>query len=223
VIDSLSPKQRLALFWLLFVGEVTDKSTRKHRAPLQSEIKPELTPAQRKALVDSGLIRLEPVPKRRGKQVVLEDKAWAWASENLECELVASKHTSPALEGLQAVLHRLSGFLRARSLNLSDFFHEPVQLPPSSNPLRASVEDQIRRAYLDLSEGRLNQMIRLADLKRALPDIPTPAVDEALLAMQKRGDVSLQTIESMRQTTEEDRLASIRILGEDRNLVYLEK
>lgn len=208
--NSLSKTQRLVLFKLMFTGET----------PLQSKIKPKLAPKPRAELESFGLIRVEPGAKGRGKRVALTDKTWEWASENLESELMVSKHATPALE---AVLRRLSCFLRARSLNLSEFFHASPQIETSSVRPQPPAEDKIRQAYLALSEGRFSQMIRLADLKRALPDIPSQVVDETLLEMQKNGDVSLQTIESMQQTTEADRRAAIRILGEDRNLVYLEK
>ena len=201
--DSLSPKQRLALFWLVFVGQVADKRTGKLRPALQSDIKPELNAADRKTLVDQELISLEPRPKGRGMQVVLTDKAWEWASHNLEAEL-SSKSAAAASETLTSVFVRLSNFFRARSLNLSDLFHEPERVVPTSVTPQPTVEEQIRQAYLQLSGRRLGQMVRLADLKQALSQIPTRDIDQALLAMQQKGDVSLQTIESMRQTTEED-------------------
>ncbi len=213
--DSLSPQQCLALFWLLFTNITLP--------PLQSKIKPKLSRDKRAELVTMGLIRLEPRAKGRGKQVELTDKAWEWASENLESKLWVGERAAPALEALHAVLGQLSGFLRARSLHLSDFFHPSAELQPNPTSPHSSVEDDIRRAYLQLSGQRFGQMVRLADLKHELPDVLSHAVDEALLAMQKNGDVSLQTIESMQQTTEADRRAAIRILGEDRNLVYLEK
>jgi hypothetical protein len=213
VKDSLSPTQRLVLFKLLFTG----------KTPLQSEIKPKLMPKQRTELESLGLIRLESRARGRGKQVSLTDKAWEWASENLESDLIVPKHATPALEALEAVLGRLSSFLRERSLTLPDFFHASTQAEQRSALSQPSVEDQIREAYLTLSAGRFSQMVRLADLKQALPEIAPQAIDQALLAMQKKGDVSLQTIESMRQTTEADRRAAIRIQGQDRNLVYLEK
>lgn len=208
--NSLSKTQRLVLFKLMFTGET----------PLQSEIKPKLPRTQRAELESFGLIRMEPRANGRGKRVALTDKTWEWASENLESELMVSKHATPALE---AVLRRLSCFLRARSLNLSEFFHASPQIETRSIRPQPPVEGKIRQAYLALSEGRFSQMIRLAELKRELPDIASQVVDETLLEMQKNGDVSLQTIESMQQTTEADRRAAIRILGEDRNLVYLEK
>jgi hypothetical protein len=219
VNDPLSPTQSLVLFKLLFTNET----------PLQSQIQPKLSPKQREELVSLGLIRLEPATGRRGKRVTLTDKAWSWASESLECKLIVSQSATAVLE---AVLRRLSGFLHTRSLNLADFFDasDRVESPAPPQPTKpdtsapsVSVQEQIRRAYLALSEGRFNEMIRLADLKQALPNIPSQVVDEELLSMQRRGDVSLQTIESMQQTTEADRRAAITILGEDRNILYLEK
>lgn len=227
--DSLSPTQHLVLFKLVFTYDPNSPP------PLQSELRPKLTTKQRDELAKLGLIRLEPrTGKLRGKVIVLTDKAWGWASENLESKW---KVTQSAVPVLQAVLHRLSGFLRARSLNLAEFdtvargqTTSPTPQPPVTEASTAqpqtpqgSVQERIRNAYLALSGGRFGQMIRLADLKQALGDLPSPAIDEALLWMQKTGDVSLQTIESIRDTTEADRRAAIKILGQDRNLVYMEK
>jgi hypothetical protein len=221
VNDSLSPLQRLVLLKLLFCAET----------PLLSEMRPKLSKKQRDELESLGLIRLGPRPDgRRGKLIVLTDKAWGWASENLESKL---SNSPAAAKVLQAVLSRLSGFLRSHSLTLADFDAPARSQPaaaaapqppaPEASAPQGSVQGRIREAYLTLSSGHLNEMIRLADLKDALCDIPSPAVDEALLAMQQAGDVSLQAIESMQQTTDADRRAAIKILGEDRNTVYLVK
>jgi DNA-binding MarR family transcriptional regulator len=221
--DSLSPKQRLVLLKLLFC-----------EAPLPLEgMQPNLNKKERDELESLGLIRSEPRPdKRRAKQIALTDKGWGWAAENLESKSKLSK--SPAANKvLQAVLSQLSRFLQSHSLTLADFYAPagsqsasaaaPQPPVPEESGSQASVQERIRDAYLKLSGGHLNEMVRLADLKDALPSIPSPAVDEALLSMQQAGDMSLQAIESMQQTTDADRRAAIKILGEDRNTVYLVK
>jgi len=215
--DSLSKTQSLVVFKLLFTGET----------PLQSKLAPDLKPKERQELVDSGLIRLEPRAKGRGKQVTLTDKAWEWASQNLQSELMVSKYATPALE---AVLRRLDAFLRARSLTLSDVFQAApaVEAGPADEakhgpPSLPALPERIRRAYLALSHGGYRVAIRLADLKQVLPDVPSPDVDGTLLQMQRSGDLSLQTIENPRDIAEVDRQCAVRILGEERHLVYLEK
>lgn len=208
--DSLTPKQRLALFWLLFTGET----------PLQSKIRPKLDPESRCELERMELIHLKRRAKGRGKEVETTDKTWKWASENLESELMVSQYATPVLK---EVLRKLGGFLRARSLNLSDFVAPSPQALPGRSLPQSSVEEQIRQAYLTLSKGRFSRMIRLADLKEAMSNIPSQEIDAALIEMQNKGDASLQTIESMRQTTEADRRAALMISGQPRNIVYLEK
>lgn len=221
--DSLSPKQRLVVLKLLFCEE----------SPALSEMRPKLTKKQRDELESLGLIRLEPFPgKRRGKQIVLTDKAWGWASENLESNL---SNSPAAAKVLQAVLFRLSRFLQSHSLTLADFYapaHSqaasaaaPQPPSPGVSIPQSSVEERIRAIFPTLlkAETAVGDAARIADLKDALYDVPPAEIDEALLSMQEAREVSLQTIESMMQTTDRDRRAAINILGADRNIFYLVK
>ena len=212
--DSLSKTQSLVVFKLLFTGET----------PLQSKLAPDLKPIERQDLVDRGLVRLEPRPKGRGKQVTLTDKAWEWATQNLQAELMISKYSTPALE---AVLRRLDAFLRARSLTLPDIFQvtPAVEAGPADEGTQGTVSlpERIRQGCLALSRGAYRVAIRLADLKQTLPDLSWPAIDDALLAMQRAGELSLQSDEGPRAVSELDHRAAIRILGQERHLVYLEK
>ncbi|MGH9830341.1 MAG: hypothetical protein ACREDR_44610, partial [Blastocatellia bacterium] len=191
--DSFSPTQRLILFNLLFTGE----------EPAQSKVRPELKPKEREELVRAGLIRLEQRRdgRSRFKALVLTDRAWEWAAESLDSELLVSKY---ATGGLQAVLRRLKEFLQSRSLTLSDMFHPPpASIDTShetaaahSNPVRTEVPlaDKIRLAYLALSGGGHRKPIRLADLKAQLSDTAPETVDWSLIHMQNIGELSLQPI-----------------------------
>jgi len=212
--DSLSNAQSLVVLKLLFTGET----------PLQSKLAPDLKPRERQELVDRGLIRLEPRAKGRGKQVTLTDKAWQWASENLQSELMVSKYATPALE---AVLRRLDAFLRARSLTLADVFQvTPVaEASPAGEkaPGPPPLPERIRQACLALSHGGYRAAIRLADLKHALPDVPWGEIEAALLTMQQAAELSLHSIENPREISDADHQAAIRILGQERHLIYLEK
>jgi hypothetical protein len=212
--DSLSKAQSLVVFKLLFTGET----------PLQSKLAPALKLNERNELIASGLIRLEPRAKGRGKQVALTDQAWEWASQNLKSELMVSKYATPALE---AVLRRLDAFLRARSLTLADVFQvTPVaEASPVSEtaPGPPPLPERIRQACLALSHGGYRVAIRLADLKQALPDAPWREIEAALLTMQQAAELSLQSIENPREISEVDHQAAIRILGQERHLIYLEK
>jgi hypothetical protein len=87
------------------------------------------------------------------------------------------------------------------------------------------VEERIRAIFPTVvkAETAVGDAARIADLKDALCDIPPAEIDKALLSMQEAREVSLQTIESMMQSTDRDRRAAIKILGEDRNILYLVK
>ncbi|HKV42866.1 MAG TPA: hypothetical protein VJX67_26955 [Blastocatellia bacterium] len=247
MMDPFSKTQRLVLFKLLFTGDT----------PLQSKVTPELKPKDRDELVRAGVIQLEARP-RRAKAVVLTDKAWQWASDNLESELMVSKYSTEALE---ALLKHLNSFLRARSLALSDFFAvEPAgsstprgpgdsstpagtadssasatektggsSTQPHDTTVQVSslealpIAERIRRAYLALSSGGYRRAIRVADLKASIPDVPPQLLDRALLDMQQAEELSLQTMDDPRQVSQADRDAAVRILGQERHLIYLER
>lgn len=228
--ESLSGKQRLILFKLLFSGE----------EPPQSKIRPELNPAERDQLVRAGLIHLEPrrEGRRRFKAVLLTDKAWEWASANLKSELMVSKYSTDALE---AVLQRLEAFLKNRSLTLADLFQSTGEATDDASSesheaqsaaeigmqpdvyQTADVSARIRNAYLALSHGEYRLAVHIADVKRTVSDIPSPDVDRALLDMQQNSELSLQSIDDPRRITEADHAAAIRILGQERHLIYLEQ
>ena len=73
----LTPLQTLLLFKLLFTGE----------EPPMSQVKPGLSPQDRRRLEQLGLIALEKRKGRSGRlanHIVLTDRAWQWAGEHLD-------------------------------------------------------------------------------------------------------------------------------------------
>jgi hypothetical protein len=206
--DTLSKTQRLVIFKLLFTKE----------QPLQSKVRPELKPKERNELVELGLLQLEVRP-RGARALVLTDRAWEWAADNLETDLMVSKYATEALEG---VLRQLSKFLAAKSLALADLFrtHETRD---NGGTDENSLARRIRLAYLSLSGNQFVRAVRIADLKAALPDIASATIDESLREMQQRDEVSLQIMEDPRQLSSADHAAAVRILDEERHLIYLER
>jgi hypothetical protein len=114
----------------------------------------------------------------------LEDKGWAWASENLKSPGLDKKQSA-----LQNWLIRLDGFLREESKVLADFIGTPPEpLPPPPKPARprkpsqtpAAVRKEIERAYLAVTHGRKGTDARLADVRAEIKTYDREAVDAAL-------------------------------------------
>jgi len=112
----------------------------------------------------------------------LEDKGWAWASENLKSPGLDKKQSA-----LQNLLIRLDGFLREESKVLADFIGTPPEpLPPPPKPTRkssqtpAAVRKEIERAYLAVTHGRKGTDARLADVRTEINAYDRETVDAAL-------------------------------------------
>lgn len=219
--SNLSPKQALLLWNLLITGE----------EPMMSKTKPKVSPAQRKPLVEAGLIRLE----KRGQPtyIVLEDKAWDWAVDNFGSELSRTPYAAPILQNL---LVKLGQYLNAQQVSLAEVLtgaptggsgESTSEDSASGNFSDLSVDDliqKIRQAYVSIPDGESGFRVRLYELREHLPGIPKQQMNEALLLMQERGDISLLAAEDLQEIKADDVSAAIDIGGGDkRYFAYLKR
>lgn len=211
---NLTPKQTLVLWHLLITGE----------EPAISKVRPELTPQERKPLLDGGLIEL--VQRGRTKHLVLTDKAWAWASKQAVTTLPAAK--DPTL--LLTIITKVQQYIQAHDISLAEF------LAPSTAPvensdtpetqgllptLTGTLTDQIQAAYQRITQGKWNVRVRLADLHKHLPNSPKEALDAALRQMQLNGQSVLMPLDDPKGIHAEDEQAAVNIGGDLRHIVYL--
>ena len=208
-----SPRQILLLWNLMFTG----------REPMISRLEPPLNPAQRRELEKAGLIELE--QRGRARHVVLTDKAWVWAAEHLDAEIMASKFAVGALAGLLKMLDR---HLKRHRIALGAFAAEGeidgIEPEPESGTAGETLEERIRSAYLNVSGGGFNVRIRLAQLKSNLADVPADSLAEALIRMQKTGrhGLVLWPLDDPRDIFPEDEAAAVNVAGVRRHIVYME-
>lgn len=213
-----NPMQTLVLFRLLFTGE----------EPKISDMK-QLNPKNRKALADAGLIELE--KRGRAQHILLTDKAWAWAQENLDAEISRQARTNEAFE---ALLLRLKQFLKIKEIPLAGFM-AAAQMAAAPNgksdaqPDQVQMQDpngdlseRIRKICFALSDGKPNVRIRLKDLRKQIPDVPRDVLDGALLDLQKAGRLVLMHLDDPQERTPEDEAAAIDVLGFKRHILYME-
>jgi hypothetical protein len=85
-----------------------------------------------------------------------------------------------------------------------------------------ALTSRLRNAYLALSGGRRNVRVRIADLKKALPDVPDEQVNEALLQMAREEKAAVWPLDDPREITEADKSSAINRLGQSFHIVYLE-
>jgi hypothetical protein len=202
--------------------------------------------AARDGLAARGLIKVEKRKSRneRGRSIsgywmTVTEAGKAWAEENLAAVPAKSQAAAPIL---QAWLTRLSVFLHARDIRMTQFLgqhsgvsHDPetalgitplVPSHPSPPPLARdydAVRVRIRQAYLELTGGRLNTRALLSELRVRLKDIDRPALDEALKQMQREEEASLYQLDNQVEVTDADRSAAIYFGGEPRHILWIER
>lgn len=156
----------------------------------KKDIKPDLEAPARGRLESAGLIEKEKrkSPSGRGTPmfISLTDEGWRWLSDHLDAEL---NTTSSAGNGvLQRLLGRIGRYLEKAGVSLGDLMLSTGE-PMAGGPV--SLEDQITRAYGEISDGKANVRVRLSDLRAALPSVPERKLDEVLLGMESDGKASL--------------------------------
>ncbi len=85
------------------------------------------------------------------------------------------------------------------------------------------VEQIVRSAYLRVTGGKLNEYVKLADLRAALPTLDRETVDAELKAMQRRGEAVLYPIDDPRRIRPGDDAAALKVSGERRDLFLLRR
>jgi hypothetical protein len=207
--------QRLFLLQLAFLG-----GTAAGR-----ELRPALSPAERKALSSEKLLQSDKGP--RGSLVfTLTDAGWKWAEDHLGDPVNTAGVTGAAAATLQRVLLKVGSFLAAGNLRLADLIRTkapPTPAPPGepASPLRSEIEKAIEAACLRLGQGRDRQRLRLADLRQELDQWDRRAQDTALLELARSGCLVLYGMDDPKEIGADDRGAEFSTpSGEVRHLVY---
>lgn len=230
-----NPRQALCIFAMLF-GRTEDE-----REPMQSKVKPELKPKDRRPLVEAGL--LEAQKRGRATHLVPTDAAWAWAGAHLDVPLMQSAQASRVL---QNVLGLLRTFLDERELTLADLAlagasgdrgggadsdisrtaSAAVEVPSRASASRDRsgqlLPERIRQTLWELAGGRAKARVRLAELRERFGGVPRRELDSLLLEMQDAGRLVLYPLDNPVELTAADRGAALLVGRNPRHLVYLE-
>lgn len=210
----LSAKQTLILWNLLITGD----------QPKMSEVKPKLSPVERKLLLDAGLIRLE--KRGRSSHIILEDKAWDWAVENFDVRLSRSNYAVPVLEVL---LIKLGHYINTHQVSLAEVLTASEIINPldestfedadSNQANNLSTDDlieKVRQTYFSIPDGAAGFRVRLHELREHLPELSKQQINQLLLDLQSRGEVSLRRAEDLQELNTDDEAAAIDMGDGDR-------
>ncbi len=210
--DGISPLLVLLMWNLLFTGD----------EPMVSKAKPGVDKKKLAPLLEVGLVVLE--KRGRANHIVLTDRAWQWAEENLDAPFSNSTNVTIALRGL---LPRLKHYLKQSGTPLAELLGAldaaEEARPDFPAPGQLSIDDAIRDAYLALSGGQWETRVRLAPLREQLASFPKEAQDQALLQMQSSGRLVLYRLDDPQDTFDGDRAAALYIGSDPRHLVYMKE
>ncbi len=210
--DGISPLLVLLMWNLLFTGD----------EPMVSKAKPGVDKKKLAPLLDAGLVVLE--KRGRANHIVLTDRAWQWAEENLDAQFSTSLNATIALRGL---LPRLKHYLKQTGTPMAELLGAVEAAeearPESPAPEPNSIDDAIRDAYLALSGGQWETRVRLAPLRKKLTAFRRETQDQALLSLQACGRLVLYRLDDPQDTFEEDRAAALYIGSDPRHLVYMKE
>lgn len=192
--------------------------------------KNKLLPEGDKALCDSlvkaGMITREKCG-HQGFWIEVTDKGWDAMNRNLAGRLPNSKKTSKVFE---AWLGHLSAYMRAQDVPLTEILGARAAQRTHGDKNQAKrlaspdhIRARIRKAYLDVTGGRLNTRALLSDMREKLRDIDRETLDEALKRMHLEEGTTLSGLNNPQEITQAIRNAGLSFKGEPMYVLWITK
>lgn len=174
----------------------------------------------------------------------LTDLGWRRCLAELDAD--APPGAPKATRLLYPVLNLFGGFLRRSGLALVDVVDVDVDAAGATSPetptsapvsptgastvtddrsppcVTVSVPDRVRTGYEQLADGP-GAWVSLTRLRAALADLSRHEVDSALRELDLRPGVSLIPEANQKTLSPDDRVAAIRVGGEDKHLISVER
>jgi hypothetical protein len=236
--DPRAGKEVLLLWAILGEGGGNDvsRSALSDKGMLLSDDK-----AARVGLEARGLIKAEMRTFRnekgrsiRGYWMSVTDAGKVWAQDNLAAVPAKAQAAAPIL---QAWLTRLSIFLQARNISMTDFLGQnwstsvgpstesaiPSAIPSSTSRDYDALRARIRQAYLDLTGNRLNTRVLLTDLREKLKDIDRGSLNEALSWIHLEEATTLSGLDNPQDVTLAIRDGGFNFKGEPMYFLWITK
>lgn len=225
----LTGKQALALWELIVMGD----------AKLVTALSAKLEQPEVKALERAGLVTVQRRPQKNkpdyGSKLYVTDEAWDWANRQGFTAILSRTPVAASL--LEALLVKVGAYLKLHDLALDHLLRPRRDVPESGDAASIAVEERsgavpnqaapttleerIQAAYLRVTNGALNQQVRLALLRTELRGEAVDAVNMELRAMQQRGNAVLYPVDDPQALRPEDDAAALQVSGERRDLLFI--
>jgi hypothetical protein len=211
-LEALSTKERAALFVLLAEARELTNVELEERAGFR------LSGRERVHLNDLKLVESH----KAGRMYVheLTDAGWYRCTDELSASWGPGAKTME--RAFYTVLHALGRYLDRTDRSLADVF--APSRPPEPNDAFAthSIESSIFATYRDLA-GEPGDFIKLSQLRRKLATVSRDDLDTTLDRLYQEQYVNLIPQSNQRALTASDRESALRIGGEDKHLISIEK
>jgi hypothetical protein len=210
--DELSAKERAAMFALL--AEARQLSNPE----LQERVGFRLDGKERRRLNDRKFVESEKVGRAYAHE--LSDAGWRWCADELSRG--PKEHGTGLERALYAVLGGFTRHMRDEGQRLADVFSLEHGQHQGADPGIPDVEARIEAGYQALTRGP-GEFVGLRELRSHLAELPRPDVDAALGAMYAEQRVNLIPQSNQRALSAADRESALRIGGEYKHLISIER
>jgi hypothetical protein len=207
--DEFSVKERAAMFALL-------AASRKVSNPeLRQLVGFPLDGKERRHLNDRKLVESE----KRGRTFAheLSDKGWRWCEDELAAD--PPRRGGAAERAHYLIFGMFARYLKASGLRLADIA-SAKQEPGDDDAV--DVIARVEGGYRDLASAD-GAFVKLRELRARLADIARPDLDTVLTALFTSQRINLVPQSNQQALTEADRESALRIGGESKHLISIER
>jgi len=145
-----------------------------------------------------------------------------WRQCRVELAAAAPKGAHKAYRLLYGVLRCLDAHMIRSRLEMADVFLPGDDQSGTRPPEATDVDERIRTTY-EVLAAEPGAWVSLTRLRAALSEIPRGDIDEALLRLDLRPRVYITAEANQRVLSDADRAAAIRIGGENKHLLSIER
>jgi hypothetical protein len=210
-LEALSTKERAALFVLLAEArELTN-------AEIEERVGFRLSGQARMHLNDLKLVESRKTGRMYAHE--LTDAGWYRCTDELSANWGPA--AKPMERALYTLLHAIGRYLDRSDRSLADLF-APSRSTGDEGPETHSIEASIFAGYRELA-GEPGDFIKLSQLRRELASIARDELDVTLDRLYQEQYINLIPQSNQRTLTAADRESALRIGGEDKHLISIEK
>ena len=209
------PERAVLLAMMSLVDEVTNKDLQTHYGFTVE--------AQTRArLVERGYIACRRSDSLPRQPFVHELTELGWRRARQELGAAPPEKANRGYRLLYGVINSLDRYMTRSNLALADVFSAGAAEEPVTPVPEVAADERIRTAYRELSD-KPGAQVGLLPLRESLAGLRRADFDAALLRLAAEPGVHLEPEPKLRNLTKADRDAAIKVGGEDRHLLSIER